>query len=187
MQFCHLSPQVGSYFYDRNSVTCTSDYQDPKKIQRRGSTERALQHSVTFSNLEKSKRIVRYARYRGVLILGLYPHVTYLGLCPWNNSDSTLYLMMSETNSEKKYVVNVFWVKISMLCFNLKLYPFVWSVSPISPITLVQPKEDSWESVPDICWPEHDCYVQKGVSTKVDLKIWSSTNLTPLTPLSVSP
>ena len=49
--------QVGSYFYDRNSVTCTSEFRDPK--QSRESTERALQHSVKFRNLPKAQRIVR--------------------------------------------------------------------------------------------------------------------------------
>merc|ERR1712156_198804 len=51
--------QVGSYFYDRNSVTCTSEFRDPK--QSRESTERALQHSVKFRNLPKAQRIVRLA------------------------------------------------------------------------------------------------------------------------------
>ena len=50
--------QVGSYFYDRNSVTCTSEFRDPK--QSRESTERALQHSVKFRNLPKAQRIVRW-------------------------------------------------------------------------------------------------------------------------------
>ena len=50
--------QVGSYFYDRNSVTCTSEFRDPK--QSRESTERALQHSVEFRSLPKAQRTVRW-------------------------------------------------------------------------------------------------------------------------------
>jgi len=51
--------QVGSYFYDRNSVTCSSEFRDPK--QSRESTERALQHSVEFRSLPKAQRTVRLA------------------------------------------------------------------------------------------------------------------------------
>lgn len=53
--------QVGSYFYDRDSVTCTSTFRDPKKSNARVSTERALQHAVTFNKLSKKHRIVRLA------------------------------------------------------------------------------------------------------------------------------
>jgi len=53
--------QVGSYFYDKNSVTCTSTFQSPKKRPNRASTERALQHTVEFRDLSRSKRTVRLA------------------------------------------------------------------------------------------------------------------------------
>ena len=56
----HFKLQVGSYFYDRNSVTCSSEFRDPK--QSRESTERALQHSVEFRSLPKAQRTVRWEK-----------------------------------------------------------------------------------------------------------------------------
>lgn len=53
--------QVGSYFYDKNSVTCSSTFQSPKRSTKRASTERALQHTTEFSDLSRSKRTVRLA------------------------------------------------------------------------------------------------------------------------------
>jgi len=53
--------QVGSYFYDKNSVTCTSEFHAPQRTRKSKSTERALQHSVTFKKLTKADRIVRLA------------------------------------------------------------------------------------------------------------------------------
>jgi len=53
--------QVGSYFYDKNSVTCTSEFDAPKRTKKSVSTERALQHSVSFQELSKSQRTVRLA------------------------------------------------------------------------------------------------------------------------------
>ena len=54
------SLQVGSYFYDKNSVTCSSTFQGPTKASRKESrTERSLQHTVNFTDLPKSQRIVR--------------------------------------------------------------------------------------------------------------------------------
>ena len=48
--------QVGSYFYDKNSMTCTSDFHDPKSSNIR---ERNLQYSVSFRQLRKSRGVVR--------------------------------------------------------------------------------------------------------------------------------
>ncbi|XP_023322969.1 gamma-aminobutyric acid receptor subunit gamma-2 [Eurytemora carolleeae] len=49
--------QVGSYFYDKNSVTCTSEYFDPTRES--DFLERNLQHSVEFRNLSAEKSEVR--------------------------------------------------------------------------------------------------------------------------------
>ena len=48
--------QVGSYFYDKNSMTCSSDFHDPKSSNIR---ERNLQYSVSFRKLRKSRGVVR--------------------------------------------------------------------------------------------------------------------------------
>merc|ERR1712223_365712 len=48
--------QVGSYFYDRNSMTCSSDFHDPKSSNIR---ERDLQYKVSFRKLRKSRGVVR--------------------------------------------------------------------------------------------------------------------------------
>merc|ERR1712212_981941 len=56
--------QVGSYFYDKNSVTCSSTFQSPKRSSKRSSTERALQHTTEFRELSRSKRTVRLASGR---------------------------------------------------------------------------------------------------------------------------
>jgi len=53
--------QVGSYFYDKNSVTCSSEFYPPKKDPKGRSNERSLQHSVQFKKLSRSNRIVRLA------------------------------------------------------------------------------------------------------------------------------
>jgi len=49
--------QVGSYFYDKNSVTCTSEFFDPSLESSR--VERKLQHTVKFRNLSAEKSEVR--------------------------------------------------------------------------------------------------------------------------------
>lgn len=49
--------QVGSYFYDKNSVTCTSEFFDPSRES--DLLERNLQHSVKFRNLSEEKSEVR--------------------------------------------------------------------------------------------------------------------------------
>jgi len=49
--------QVGSYFYDKNSVTCSSEFHDPKS--KSNILERNLQHSVKFKKLRKSRGVVR--------------------------------------------------------------------------------------------------------------------------------
>jgi len=48
--------QVGSYFYDRNSMTCSSDFHDPKSSNIQ---ERDLQYKVSFRKLRKSRGVVR--------------------------------------------------------------------------------------------------------------------------------
>jgi len=48
--------QVGSYFYDRNSMTCSSDFHDPKSSNIR---ERDLQYKVSFRKLRRSRGVVR--------------------------------------------------------------------------------------------------------------------------------
>jgi len=49
--------QVGSYFYDKNSVTCTSEFHDPKS--KSNILERNLQHSVSFKKLRRSQGVVK--------------------------------------------------------------------------------------------------------------------------------
>lgn len=49
--------QVGSYFYDKNSVTCSSEFHDPKS--KSNILERNLQHSVKFKKLRRSRGVVR--------------------------------------------------------------------------------------------------------------------------------
>ena len=48
--------QVGSYFYDKNSMTCTSDFHDPKSSNIQ---ERNLQYHIRFRDLRKSRGVVR--------------------------------------------------------------------------------------------------------------------------------
>jgi len=50
--------QVGSYFYDKNSMTCTADVNDPSAANS-NIRERNLQHSVSFRKLRRSRRVVR--------------------------------------------------------------------------------------------------------------------------------
>jgi len=50
--------QVGSYFYDKNSVTCTSEFYDPGS-SKSNIVQRNLQHSVRFRKLRTSKRVVK--------------------------------------------------------------------------------------------------------------------------------
>jgi len=49
--------QVGSYFYDKHSVTCSSEFHDPKS--KSNILERNLQHSYKFRKLRKSRGVVR--------------------------------------------------------------------------------------------------------------------------------
>jgi len=49
--------QVGSYFYDKNSVTCSSEYYDPKS--KSNILERNLQHSVKFKKLRRSRSVIK--------------------------------------------------------------------------------------------------------------------------------
>ena len=48
--------QVGSYFYDKNSMTCTSDFHDPKSSNIQ---ERNLQYHIRFRDLRRSRGVVR--------------------------------------------------------------------------------------------------------------------------------
>lgn len=49
--------QVGSYFYNKNSMTCSSEYFDPSAES--DFLERNLQHHVKFQNLSEKKKVVR--------------------------------------------------------------------------------------------------------------------------------
>jgi len=49
--------QVGSYFYDKNSMTCSSKFFDPSAES--DFLERNLQHIVKFQKLSSSKKVVR--------------------------------------------------------------------------------------------------------------------------------
>jgi len=48
--------QVGSYFYDRNSMTCSADFHDPKSSNIQ---ERNLQYYINFRKLRRSRGVVR--------------------------------------------------------------------------------------------------------------------------------
>jgi len=49
--------QVGSYFYNKNSMTCSSQYFDPSAES--DFLERNLQHHIKFRNLTNKKQVVR--------------------------------------------------------------------------------------------------------------------------------
>lgn len=48
--------QVGSYFYDKNSMTCSSEFRDPKSANLQ---ERNLQYEVSYRKLRRSRGIIQ--------------------------------------------------------------------------------------------------------------------------------
>lgn len=52
----NCSFQVGSYFYDNNLMTCSSEFSDP--TLESDFVGRSLQHAITWKNISKSRQIV---------------------------------------------------------------------------------------------------------------------------------